>query len=241
MEFGFNLPTPSTYFPLREALRGARRFLSRPSKQKLPIFPSLLMSLIGGTEWGSPMRCLYLTLWFTLSRLASLIPTTHGATFDPRAHLSWSNVHFEPAGVRIILEKTKTIQCFERKLQFLVPTHQNQSICLRTQLLHLYAASPFKSPQDPVFIFPAPIPVPLTRSIVDPQFKASLAAAGLNPALYGWSSFCRGGATSGFIPAKDVESLREHGDWKSNAYARYLALPASQRAHLVRALQNMIM
>ena len=114
MELGFSLPTPSMHFPLREALRGARRFLSRPTQQKLPIFPSLLMSLIGGTEWGSSMRCLYLTLWFTLSRLASLIPTLPSAVFDPRAHLSWGNVHFEPSGVRIILEKTKTIQCFEK-------------------------------------------------------------------------------------------------------------------------------
>ena len=109
MELGFSLPTPSMHFPLREALRGARRFLSRPTQQKLPIFPSLLMSLIGGTEWGSSMRCLYLTLWFTLSRLASLIPTLPGAVFDPRAHLSWGNVHFEPSGVRIILEKMNKI------------------------------------------------------------------------------------------------------------------------------------
>ena len=72
-------------------------------------------------------------------------------------------------------------------------------------------------------------------------FKTSIAAAGLDPSLFGWSSFRRGGATSGFIATRDVESLREHGDWRSNAYTRYLALPAPQRAHLVRALQNIIM
>ena len=74
----------------------------------------------------------------------------------------------------------------------------------------------------------------------DPVFKAALAAVGVNPSLYGWSSFRRGGATSGFIATGDIESLREHGDWRSNAYTRYLALSARKRTHLVNALQNML-
>ena len=73
-----------------------------------------------------------------------------------------------------------------------------------------------------------------------PVYKAALAAVGVNPSLYGWSSFRRGGATSGFIATGDVESLREHGDWRSNAYTRYLALPAQKRTHLVNALQGML-
>ena len=82
---------------------------------------------------------------------------------------------------------------------------------------------------------------PLTRQLADPLFKAALSAAGVSPTSYGWSSFRRGGASTGFIATKDVESLREHGNWKSNAIIRYLSLPASKRTHLVSALQNVIM
>ena len=240
LAMGSTLPTPSSYFPLREALRGAKRYLSKPTIQKLPMNPNLLMLLIGGSEWGFSMRCLYLTLWFTFSRLASLIPTSK-SPFHPTSHLSWSNVLFEENGVRIVLEKTKTIQCLERNLQFFIPKHRNQSICLYTQLQSLYSSTPFKLPHHPVFITcQNGMWFPLSRSLADPYLKAALVSAGVTPSAYGWSSFRRGGATTGFIATKDIESLREHGDWKSNAYIRYLSLSASKRTHLVSALQNVI-
>ena len=132
LALGHTLPTPSSYFPLREALRGARRYISRATIQKLPMNPSLLMLLIGGTEWGSNLRCLYLTMWFTFSRLASLIPTLPYSHFDHRSHLSWKNIIFQEHGVKIILGKTKTIQCSERNLQFFIPKHSDTSICLFT-------------------------------------------------------------------------------------------------------------
>ena len=233
------LPTPTSNFQLREAIRGARRYLSRPTIQKLPIYPSLLSALVGGTAWGSPMRCLYLTLWFTFSRLASIIPTDPNSNFCRDAHLSWADIVFYPSSVRIILSKTKTIQCRERSLQFLIPAHPNQSICLLTQLKSLFLQTPFKAPSDPVFVScQSGTWSPLSRRSADPVFKAALATLGVNPTSFGWSSFRRGGATTGFIATQDVESLREHGDWKSNAYTRYLALPASQRTHIVQALQS---
>ena len=65
-------------------------------------------------------------------------------------------------------------------------------------------------------------------------------ADGKNPWYFGWSSFRRGASTTGFLATGDIETLREHGDWKSNAYVRYLALPADKRTHLVRALQSVL-
>ena len=152
MSMGYSLPTPSTYFPLREALRGAKRFLSRPTIQKHPLSPGLLMHLVASTNWGSPMRCLYLSLWFTLARLASLIPTSSNENFNPQAHLTWSNVSYKPDGVKITIQKTKTIQCQERLLMFFIPKHANTSICFHTQLLSWFNASPLKAPFDPVFL-----------------------------------------------------------------------------------------
>ena len=110
LKLGHELPTPTAYFPLKEALRGAERFLSRPIVQKLPITPSILMVLIGSTGWGSSMRCLYLTLWYSFARLASLIPTDPSVSFSDKAHLTWKNIFFQQNSVRIVLNKTKTIQ-----------------------------------------------------------------------------------------------------------------------------------
>ena len=100
---------------------------------------------------------------------------------------------------------------------------------------------PYRNPTDPVFVIQhLGCWKPLSRQTADPTFKAALSAVGADASAYSWSSFRRGGATSGFIATGDVESLREHGDWKSNAYTRYLALPASKRVHIVSALQNIL-
>ena len=235
----FDIPTPTDCFALKEALRGAQRYLSRPTVQKLPMFPSLVSALVGSTEWGSPWRCLYLTLWFTFARLASLIPTV--TPYSPSSHLSWGNVVFHSNAVRIILTKTKTIQCKARDLQFVIPEHHNKSICLFTQLKAWFSACPFTGSTDPVFlVLQSGVFQPLNRNIADQVFKFTILALGLEPSKYGWSSFRRSGATSGFLATGDVQTLRGHGDWKSNAYMRYLALPAFKRTKLVSALQGLL-
>ena len=76
--------------------------------------------------------------------------------------------------------------------------------------------------------------------MADPVLKSAIATLGLDASKYEGSSFRRGRATSGFLATGDVEALREHGDWKSNAYTRYLALPASKRTHIVSALQSLL-
>ena len=236
---GFIMPTPAECFALQEALRGAQRFLSKPTVQKLPMFPSLVSALVASTQWGSPMRCLYLTLWFTFARLASLIPTV--TPYSPGSHLSWGNITFYRDAVKIVLSKTKTIQCKERSLQFVIPEHSNKSVCLFTQLKAWFSASPHTQSTDPVFlIVHCGVYKPLNRQLADPVLKSAIAALGLDPTKFGWSSFRRGGATTGFLATGDVEALREHGDWRSNAYTRYLALPASKRTHLVSALQGLL-
>ena len=80
----------------------------------------------------------------------------------------------------------------------------------------------------------------MSRRIVDPFLKSSLATVGANPGLYGWSSFRRGSATSFFLATRDVETLRVHGDWSSQVYTRYLSIPAKDRVGVVKTLQNLL-
>ena len=67
-----------------------------------------------------------------------------------------------------------------------------------------------------------------------------LAVLGLNPKVFGWASFRRGSATEYLLATGDVELLRVHGDWKSNIYQRYLAIPPERRARVVTTLQGLI-
>ena len=148
---------------------------------------------------------------------------------------------FYSNAVKIVLNQTKTIQCKERNLQFVIPCYENGSVCLLTQMSAWYDMSPYTRGNDPVFLtFQLGRWQPLSRQSADPSYKAALVAVGKNPQSYGWSSFRRGASTTGFLATGDIETLREHGDWKSNAYVRYLALPADKRTHLVRVLQSVL-
>ena len=63
---------------------------------------------------------------------------------------------------------------------------------------------------------------------------------GLDPKVFGWSSFRRGSATEYLLASGDVDLLRIHGDWKSNIYQRYLAIPPERRSKVVTTLQDLI-
>jgi hypothetical protein len=237
---GVELPTPSSYHPLQAALRGAKRLLSRPVRQKLPVSPSLIARLVAATDWGSPLRCLFLLLWLTFSRLASIIPSSR-SPYSPRLHLAWRHVTINHQGVTIVLNTTKTIQCQERQLTFMIAPHGNPSICLWTQLGAWRSSTPFLAPDAAVFLaLDRRGYHPLTRLTADPGFRAALSSAGAPVGRYGWSSFRRGGATSFFLATGDIETLRVQGDWASSAYRRYLAVPARSRARVASTMQDLI-
>ena len=234
------MPSPTEFYPLKSVILGAKRMMSRPINQRRPITPPLLAWLVAASDWGSPLRCLYLTLWLTFARLASVVPTQHGVTYSPRLHMAWRHIRFDEAAVTITLNTTKTIQCQERRLTFVVRQHPSPSVCLFTQLLQWRAASPRTAPDDPVFLKAAGSLVPMSRQTADGPFRAALRRAGMRPAKYGWASFRRGGATSYFLATGDVETIKAQGDWMSTAYQKYLAIPAESRAHVARQLQDLV-
>ena len=240
LQRGVELVTPTEFLPLSDAIKGSRRFLQRPTKKKWPITPGLLAHLLAHFRWGSPWRCLFLFLFVSFARLASVIPAGRRQVFRPAEHLTWKDVSFSNGGVTVKLTRTKTVQMSERYLTFFIPEHEDASVCLVRQLWSWKGISPITSPSDPVFVVAdrAGAPVPLTRRLADPVLKATLGRCGATPARYGWSSFRRGGATSFFLASegKDLETLRCQGDWRSSAYREYLSLPGRARSHVAEML-----
>ena len=238
---GVWVPSPTESQPLQLALRGAKRFLARPQQQKFPITVPICQQLLAAHSFYSPLRSLFLLLFLTSLRLASVLPTT--SSFDPACHLSWGAITFLPGhSVRIDIRKTKTIQCAERTLQFSVPVHRTLSVCLASHLMALRAIPGYPSgPLDPVFSEWSGLAWrPLSRSSADPLLKLTLANLGLRPGLFGWSSFRRGSATEYLLATKDTELLRLHGDWATSMYQRYLAVPAERRSRVVTTLQGLL-
>ena len=237
LEHGFGLPTPSEFFPLAEVIRGARRFASRPVNKKLPIHPVLLSRLASQVPFGSPLRTLFLFLFVTFSRLASVIPAGRIQEFRVKDHLSWGDVKFCRNGVEVSLTKTKTIQCQERVLSFFVPYLPKKSLCLAANLGEWHRLCLDTAPHSPVFVcLSQGVFVPMTRQRVDIVFKGALVLACEDYRRFGWSSFRRGAATSYYLATGDVEMLRAQGDWQSLAYREYLSLPSYARSGMAEVL-----
>ena len=245
---GLSLPSPSQDHALHHSLRGARKFLSKPVNQKLPVSAQILSALLAQFDISSPFRSLMLLSYLTFLRLSSLVPTK--LPFVPLKHLSWANVHLTPGSVVIKILKTKTIQCLESALVFTVEKHPTVSVCLVAHLSALRSTPGYPSSlYDPVFNFssdPIKYPlsppwVPYTRTRAMTELKQALAAVGLNPDKFGWASFRRGPASDYLMAGGDLEFLRAHGGWESTEFRKYLAIPSSRRAVVSQTLQNLIL
>ena len=56
-----------------------------------------------------------------------------------------------------------------------------------------------------------------------------IAAAGVDPSNYSMHSLRRGGASLAFKAKVPTDLIKVHGDWASDCYLRYLAVPLKQR------------
>ncbi len=59
---------------------------------------------------------------------------------------------------------------------------------------------------------------------------------GLNPSSFSSHSFSYGGATWAFLSHVLGELVKVHGDWKSNAYLKYLEFSLEQRLVVAQAM-----
>ena len=61
------------------------------------------------------------------------------------------------------------------------------------------------------------------------KLKETLRLAGIDPTGYNTHSFRRGGATWAFLAGVPAHVIKIMGNWKSDAYLRYLDFPAEYR------------
>ena len=77
---------------------------------------------------------------------------------------------------------------------------------------------------------------PLTHSQFVSAFKFLVSRAGLDWNQYSGHSFRRGGATFAFRIGVSAEVIKAQGDWKSEAYIRYIELDDSSRLALPQSM-----
>ena len=223
LEWG--LPNPLLQnFHLSSTLQGIRRHLEDAATRKAPITPALLLQLQSRLDLSNPADTVIwagaLLMFFTLLRRSNVMPPS-ATGFDSARHLRRCDITFTPEGALIRVRWTKTIQFRERELRIPLCRLRDHPLCPTTALFLALSHSPGAPASGPALTFPKGRSYRvLTPSMFIDRVRAALGDVCDSQTLAG-HSFRRGGACWAYTAGVPIDTIRQLGDWKSNAYTRY--------------------
>lgn len=194
--------------------------------RKLAITPPILRAIrtvldltmsFDATFWAA---CL--VAFYSFFRKANLLPQSK-EKFDDRLHLRRNDFSLFTWGAVMTVRWNKTIQFRQRTLLIPLPRVHSSPLCPLTALLHAFHHTRNADPYGPAFTYSeGSMLLPLTYNKFQSKLKMTLRSAGIDTDKYSGHSFRRGGATYAMRCGIPVELTKAQGDWKSNAYERYL-------------------
>ena len=226
LDSGFKNPLDQNWY-VSSILKGVRRIKGDATHQKLPITLEILkeifMKLNLNTSFDRSFWTACLEAFFSFFRKSNLLVQSH-ILFNPSQHLCASDVKFTPEGAVLTVRWSKVIQFKERVLHIPLPRIPKSPFCPSTALLLLSLKTP---------MCPNPVPlvryssheatnVPLTQKCFTDKLRSCLAQAGYEASSYSGHLFRHAGASYALQCGLPVELIKLQGDWKSNAYERYL-------------------
>ncbi len=221
---GAPFPNLTSFFP-KLVLRGLSKTNPHVPHQPTPITPQILRDIYPLLNKSNPTHLIFwsaaLICFFSFSRSANLFPPTKDA-FSPIKHLCRSHITHSDVGLLVTFTFSKTLQAGGRVHQVPISQIPNSPLCplLAYSLLISLVPAPASAP---AFCIPTPLGFqPMTQ----PQFvkilRGFLLRLGLPAHLFAGHSFRRGGATWAFQSGVPGELIKLLGDWRSDAYLKYL-------------------
>ena len=227
---GFQFPSLQC-FDLKLLLKGITKRLKHTPVRASPITPTILLefrefinlnSQLGATIW-----CAFIIAFYTMSRKSNICPPSI-KQFNRHKHMCRNDIICTSNCLVVIQKWSKTNQCNSRRHLIPLPANNvTKHLCPISSFNNMTRLVPAKG-SSPAYIIPkkqsnrSSILVPLTHSVFVSQMRKLLAHCGYDPKAYTGHSFRRGGATwasqMGMLP----DDIKAHGDWKSNAYERYI-------------------
>ena len=210
--------------------RGITRKLGRPPLQKLPITIVILRKMYGVLDMSIPTDLAFWTAcligFYGLFRKSTLLPIS-SSSVSP-AHLIRDDVHsLTKTSCLLRVRHTKTIQFGQRVILMPFVSCVDETLCPVTNLIKLLGK----------FVLPKHVSLfaciengrckILTHSVFVKKLKSLLESLGYMSKSYSGHSFRRGGCTFCFKAGLSLCVIKIRGDWKSQAFERYLFVPAS--------------
>ena len=222
-------------FHLQLLMRGISRINPHVPRRASPITPSILVQFhqhldhrrsLHRTVWACA-----LTLFFTLARMGSILPTSSKIK-DLQRILTKDRINFCSEGLVVTLLHTKTIQFGKRRLH--IPLLRLKSILCPVSAYNNSLKLVDAHGLAPAFVFQENAKVKLLTTRIFIRTFRSIAAKFLEGDISSFTghSFRRGGACWAFQSGVPGELIQVMGDWASDAYKNYLEFSLENKMQL---------
>jgi hypothetical protein len=237
LEAGFQNPLANNW-EVSSIQKGIARLLGKPPKQKSPITVNILLDLFLTLEnhaADSAFWAACLIAFFGFMRKSTLLPTSDlllAGKFIARQDV----VELTLSSFYVVVKHSKTIQFGQRLLTLPYVSSTDSRLCpVRALLKHLGSSKLPK--QSPLFNYCASgVEMPFTQSFFVKRLKLGLTPTGNRASEVSCHSFRRGGATLAFAMGMSAIDIKLRGDWRSNAFEKYLVVSPSDCLKSVKSL-----
>lgn len=228
-------------FLINLSLRGMARLHPYCIKQAQAITPSILLQFAEVLDFTNPedivFWCLFLFAFFLFARKSNLVPTTQ-KDFENRRFLLRKDVQITESCLIVNMRWSKTIQFGERVLQTPLIRVPGSALCPVSAYYKMCSMIKAKS-EDPLFKLPNRKFV--TYRDFQKKLKSLISRIGLNPNLFSSHSFRRGGASWAFQSKVPADLIQWQGDWKSDAYKKYLSFSFEDKLRVADQMRQHIL
>lgn len=230
---------------IKLVLKGLSRINKHTPNQALPITPQILLDIHKKLDLtchhDTTIWCLFLHAFFLMFRKSNLVPDSI-AKFDSCKQLCRKNITYDEKHdiLLIKISWSKTIQFGERELEIPLVSIPHSPLCPVKAYLNMISL--ISIPDDsPAYCFVVNNKIcPIIYRQFQKILKEYISDIGLNSELYSTHSFRRGGASWAFAAEVPTELIQLYGDWKSDAYKRYLKFNLKDKIAVARKMASHI-
>ena len=182
-----------------------------------------------------PARCWHMgrspsDVFCYASRSNVMPPSKEGFSGDKHLH---RRIIANRGGVELRVRWSKTNQFRSKVTTYPLPRVKGHPLCPSQAVFHALGCTRGAPRDGPAFVFRERGEwCPLTPDIFIAAIRAALEASVSDVSLYAGHSFRRGGACWAYERGVPIDTIRQTGDWKSDAYTAYIFQdgPALSRA-----------
>ena len=198
-----------------------------------------LIRALQGTHNEHMYKAIMLLGFFGFYRLATLVPPSK-ASFTPSRFPTHGDVIWGPPGAHILTKCAKNMQISGQSQVVQLPALADKELCPVTALRRVVSSNILHKDKPLFTITEHGITTVLTASRVRLILRRAVASIGLLPSEFGFHVFRRSGASWAFDHNINLDHIKSHGGWRSDAIWRYLIKTPAAAGSVARTFQTLL-